>query len=257
MAEPDKTPLLELRDISLRFGGLQALAEVSLLVPAGKLTALIGPNGAGKTSLLNVVCGLYTPQAGQILLDGRSLEGLPVHRRSALGLSRTFQAVQLVQEMNTLDNLLLGLHCQGQTGLFGHMVRTPVSRREEAAMRQQGMDTLERFSLGEAWNRPVAELTLWQRKLLELARAVIKGPRLILLDEPMGGLTMAERESMAERLQTLRAQGMSMVMVDHDMDMVMSHADHVLVLHHGRLLAQGPPRVIQTDPEVVAAYLGE
>lgn len=251
------SPLLVLRDVSLRFGGLQALTDVSLDVPAGMWTALIGPNGAGKTSLLNVVCGLYTPQSGSVLLDGRDLKGMPAHERAALGLSRTFQAVQLVQEMNVLDNLLLGLHTQGRVGLFGHLARSPGSRREERAMRDKGMELLSRFSLAALWNRPVSELSLWQRKLLELGRAVAAQPKLLLLDEPMGGLTMAEREAMAQLLHELRGQGLGMVMVEHDMDMVMTHTDHVLVLHHGGLLAQGAPREIQADPDVIAAYLGE
>ncbi len=249
--------LLVLRDVSLRFGGLQALTDISLAVPAGLWTALIGPNGAGKTSLLNVVSGLYTPQSGIVMLDGHALNGIPAHKRAALGLARTFQTVQLVHDMNVLDNLLLGMHTQGEVGLAGHFLCSPGSRREEREMQSEGMDLLARFSLEALWNRPVSELTLWQRKLLELARAVAAKPKLLLLDEPMGGLTMAEREAMADLLHALRRQGHCMVMVEHDMDMVMANADHVLVLHHGRLLAQGTPREVQADPEVITAYLGE
>ncbi|HDQ40585.1 MAG TPA: ABC transporter ATP-binding protein [Desulfonatronum sp.] len=249
--------LLVLRDVCLRFGGLQALMDISLHVPAGLWSALIGPNGAGKTSMLNVICGLYAPQAGDVLLEGRSLYGVPAYERAVLGLARTFQTVQLVQEMNVLDNLLLGLHTQGRVGVFGHLLRSSASRREERKMQEKGLELLARFSLETLWSRPVLELSLWQRKLLELSRAVAGDPKLLLLDEPMGGLTMAERESMALLLQDLRGQGMSMIMVEHDMDMVMAHTDHVLVLHHGRLLAQGPPREIQADPQVISAYLGE
>jgi branched-chain amino acid transport system ATP-binding protein len=251
------SPLLALRDISLRFGGLQALSDITVGVSSGLWTALIGPNGAGKTSLLNVICGLYAAQRGEVVLGGRPLEGLGVHQRAALGVARTFQAVQLVLEMHVLDNLLLGLHCRGRVGLLAHLVGSPGSRREERALRDTGLAMLERYDLAEVWDRPVSELSLWQRKLLELARAVVGEPRLLLLDEPMGGLTMAEREAMAELLHDLRGRGLSMIMVEHDMDMVMTHTDHVLVLHHGRLLAQGPPREIQADPDVIAAYLGE
>lgn len=249
--------LLTLNDVSLRFGGLQALSDISVGVSAGLWTALIGPNGAGKTSLLNVICGLYAPQRGEVILDNRRLDGLSVHQRAALGLARTFQAVQLVMEMHVLDNLLLGLHCQGRVGLWAHLVGSPGSRREERALRDRGMAVLERYALADVWDREVGALSLWRRKLLELARAVVGEPRLLLLDEPMGGLTMGEREAMAELLHGLRGQGLSMVMVEHDMDMVMTHTDHVLVLHHGRLLAQGPPRAVQADPAVIAAYLGE
>ncbi len=249
--------LLSLRDVSLRFGGLQALSDITVGVSTGLWTALIGPNGAGKTSLLNVICGLYAPQRGEVVLGGRRLDGLGVHQRAALGLARTFQAVQLVLEMHVLDNLLLGLHCRGRVGLWAHLVSSPGSRREERALREMGLAVLERYGLVDVWDRPVSELSLWQRKLLELARAVVGEPRLLLLDEPMGGLTMAEREAMAELLHDLRGRGLSMIMVEHDMDMVMTHTDHVLVLHHGRLLAQGPPREIQADPDVIAAYLGE
>lgn len=249
--------MLVLRDVSLRFGGLQALTDISLAVPAGLWTALIGPNGAGKTSLLNVVSGLYTPQTGIVMLDGQTLNGIPAYKRAVLGLARTFQTVQLVHDMNVLDNLRLGMHTQGEVGLVRHFLRSPGSRREERKMQDEGMELLARFSLEVAWNRPVSELTLWQRKLLELARAVAANPKLLLLDEPMGGLTMAEREAMADLLHALRGQGVCMVMVEHDMDMVMANTDHVLVLHHGRLLAQGTPRQIQEDPEVITAYLGE
>jgi ABC-type branched-subunit amino acid transport system ATPase component len=248
---------LTLNEISLHFGGLQALSDVSAGVSVGRWTALIGPNGAGKTSLLNVICGLYAPQGGEVVLDGRRLDGLAVHQRAALGLARTFQTVQLVPEMNVLDNLLLGLHCQGRVGLFAHLLGTPGSRREERKARESGMAVLERYDLAEAWRRPVSALSLWRRKLLELARAVVGEPRLLLLDEPMGGLTLTERATMAEMLHDLRGQGMSMIMVEHDMDMVMAHTDHVLVLHHGRLLAKGTPREVQADPDVIAAYLGD
>ncbi len=257
MAEPTLPVLLNLRGVSLRFGGLQALTDVSLDVPQGLWTALIGPNGAGKTSLLNVICGLYAPQTGRVELAGLDLAGLPAAERAALGLARTFQAVQLVQEMNVLDNLLLGLHTQGRVGVFGHLIHSLASRREERAMQDKAMALLSRFSLEALWDQPVSGLSLWQRKLLELARAVAGEPKLLLLDEPMGGLTMAEREAMAELLHELRGHGLSMVMVEHDMDMVMAHTDHVLVLHHGRLLAQGPPRAIQADRNVITAYLGE
>ncbi|WP_161946143.1 ABC transporter ATP-binding protein [Desulfonatronum thiosulfatophilum] len=253
----DEQHLLSLRQISLTFGGLQALTDISVGVSRGLWTALIGPNGAGKTSLLNVICGLYVPQRGEVLLGERRLDGLAVHQRAALGLARTFQAVQLVLEMNVLDNLLLGLHCRGRVGMLGHLVRSPGSRREEGLVREKGMEVLQRYSLDDVWNSPVGELSLWQRKLLELARSVVGDPRLLLLDEPMGGLTMSEREAMAELLHDLRSRGLSMIMVEHDMDMVMTHTDHVLVLHHGRLLAQGSPQEIQANPEVITAYLGE
>lgn len=257
MAEPMLPVLLNLRGVSLRFGGLQALSDVSLDVPQGLWTALIGPNGAGKTSLLNVICGLYSPQTGRVELAGLDLTGLPAAERAALGLARTFQAVQMVQEMNVLDNLLLGLHTQGRVGVFGHLIRSLASRREERAMRDKAMAVLSRFSLETLWDQSVFGLSPWRRKLLELARAVAGEPKLLLLDEPMGGLTMGERETMADLLHDLRGQGLSMVMVEHDMDMVMAHTDHVLVLHHGRLLAQGPPRAIQADQSVITAYLGE
>lgn len=257
MADPVRTILLTLREICLRFGGLQALSDISLDVPEGLWTALIGPNGAGKTSLLNVICGLYVPCGGQVRLAGQDLTGVSASERAALGLARTFQAVQLIHEMNVLENVLLGLHTQGRVGVFRHLVRSPASRDEERSMRDKAMTVLSRFSLDPLWNQPISALSLWRRKLLELARAVVGEPKLLLLDEPMGGLTMAERESMAELLHELRSQGLSMVMVEHDMDMVMAHTDHVLVLHHGRLLAQGPPRAVQADQEVIAAYLGE
>lgn len=254
--KPEGPPVLVLKDVSLAFGGLQALCEVRAEVFAGEIVAIIGPNGAGKTTILNVVSGLLKPRSGTISLDGTDLTGRPPHRVAARGIGRTFQAVQVFQHLSVLENLLLGYHARGGCGFFSAGLRTPAEREEERQLRARAMDLLDSYRLGGKALFPVQRLTLLEQKVLEIVRALALSPRVLLLDEPAGGLNPRESETLMAYISALRNSGMGIILVEHDMNMVMRLADRIYVLQHGRLIASGTPGEIRKDPRVIAAYLG-
>ncbi|MFZ2448505.1 MAG: branched-chain amino acid ABC transporter ATP-binding protein/permease [Syntrophobacteraceae bacterium] len=251
-----EAPILRLEDISLSFGGLQALCEVGLEVSPGEIVALIGPNGAGKTTVLNVVSGLLGTRTGAISLDGADLSGLSPHKIAARGIGRTFQAVQVFHGLSVLDNLLLGYHKLGGSGFVSACLRTPAERGEEERLRREALDLLEDFDLRHMAHCPVQQLGLLDQKVLEIARALAISPRVLLLDEPAGGLNPRESEFLMVHISALRSKGIGVVLVEHDMNMVMRLADRIYVLQHGRLIASGTPSEIRKDPRVIAAYLG-
>jgi len=249
-------PALKLSDISLDFGGLQALNQVGFDIPGGRVVALIGPNGAGKTTLLNVVSGLLRPRNGQILLRDRSLIGKSPCLVAREGIGRTFQAVQIFQDFTVLDNLLLGYHLQGHAGFLAGYLHTRAERREEAVLRDRALEHLDDFGLAEKAHSPAQQLSLLEQKLLELARALALSPSILLLDEPVGGLNPLESEVLVETISSLRERGIGVLLVEHDMNVVMQLSDRIEVLQHGNRIASGPPREIRQDPRVIAAYLG-
>ncbi|MCE5333730.1 MAG: ABC transporter ATP-binding protein, partial [Desulfobacteraceae bacterium] len=238
------------------FGGLQALCEVGLEVLPGEIVALIGPNGAGKTTVLNVISGLLKPGAGTIRLAEAKLDGLPPHRIAGLGVGRTFQAVQVFGALSVLDNLLLGFHRAGRAGFVSGCFRTAAERKEEQRLRLQALDLLEGFDMRDKAYCPVQHLSLLEQKVLEMARAVALSTRVLLLDEPAGGLNPRESELLMVHISSLRNRGIGMILVEHDMNMVMRLADRIYVLQHGRLIASGTPGEIRKNPQVIAAYLG-
>jgi branched-chain amino acid transport system permease protein len=254
--EPDSSPVLELREVSIHFGGLQALGDVSVQVHAGEIVALIGPNGAGKTTLLNVVSGLLQPQNGSIHFRGRPIDGLTPHRVAERGVGRTFQAVQIYQRFSVLENVLLGYHVRGRAGFAASYLHSPGERIEERRLRERGLELLREFGLGKTAHLSAGQLSLFQRKLLELARALAPEPALLLLDEPVGGLNPRESEALVEHLGRVRGRGIGIVLVEHDMNVVMRVADRVEVLQHGVGIASGTPGEIQRNPRVIRAYLG-
>ena len=242
--------------MTLSFGGLAALQEVSFAVPRGIVKAVIGPNGAGKTTLFNLITGFLTPDRGQIIFRGEAIQGRPAYAVAARGIARTFQQVQLFDHMTVLENVMVGRHRLTRAGLFGGIPRLPAMRREEAAIEARAWEALEFVGLAGRAHQPAGFLPLGLKRLLEIARALASEPRLLLLDEPASGLDQIESDRLGEMILALRSQGLTILLVEHDMSLTMEVAEEIVVLNYGQLLAEGPPRAIQKHPEVIAAYLG-
>jgi len=249
--------LLHVDRVTKAFHGLVALSEVSLQVRPGQIKGLIGPNGAGKTTLFNLIACCLAPTEGDVVFSGRSLVGLPPHRAAELGIARTFQNVQVFPGMTVLEHVLVGLHRQAQPGLLGAALQSPGVRRTELRLREQAEALLARVELTSWAEAPVETLPFGLLRRVELARALAVQPRLLLLDEPGSGLNPTEKQGMSQLIRSLRDEGITVFLVEHDMTMVMGLADEVAVLDHGALLCEGPPGEVQRDPRVVAAYLGE
>ncbi|BBL80777.1 ABC transporter ATP-binding protein [Rubrobacter xylanophilus] len=240
----------------LSFGGVAAVDGATLSVEPGKITALIGPNGAGKTTFFNVITGFYKPDGGEIFFDGDRITGKPPHAIARRGLVRTFQLTKALARMTVLDNMMLA--APGQTGekLFAAWVVPWVIRKQEAANREKALELLELFNLMDKKDEYAATLSGGQRKLLELARALMMEPRMILLDEPMAGVNPTLGARLLEHVQKLRDEGMTFVLVEHDMDVVMNVSEKVIVMANGRVITEGSPEEVRTNQEVIDAYLG-
>ena len=248
--------LLQLREVSKQFDGLLAIADVSFFLAAGEIVSLIGPNGAGKTTILNLISGVYTPTSGEIFLKEESLSGRKPYQIAQKRVSRTFQSVQIFKGMTVMENVLLGLHHCLRSGFVKGMVHLPAERKEEKRAIDQAGDTLEKFGIGHLAYRKADSISLKEQRCLEIARSVVSDPCLLLLDEPAAGLNIRETEEMAEIIKGLGQQGLTILLVEHDMNLVMSIAQRVIVLHHGLKIAEGPPEEIQSNLEVIRAYLG-
>ena len=240
--------------VTKRFGGLVANDAVGLTVDAGQIVALIGPNGAGKSTMFNQLGGLLRPDSGSIRLHGRVVTGLPPRRMARLGLGRTFQHVRLLPGRSVLENVALGAHTRGRAGMLAAMLR--LDRREERQLLAEAARQAERLGLQGVLHRPAGDLPLGQQRIVEIARALCLDPALLLLDEPAAGLRLPEKQELAARLRALRAEGVAVLLVEHDMDFVMDLADRVVVMEFGCKIAEGRPDAVQADPLVQDAYLG-
>ena len=248
--------VLSVEQLSMQFGGIRALHEVSLGVQRGSITALIGPNGAGKTTLFNLVTGFLAPQAGRIVFAGVEIQGRPAHRIARRGIARTFQLVQLFDHMTVLENVMVGRHRLSRAGLLAGALQFPWTRKEEKEIHAQAMQALEFVGLADRARQSAAVLPLGLKRMLEIARALASAPTLLLLDEPASGLDAVETERLQDLILELRRQEITILLVEHDMGLTMEVADEIAVLNYGKLIADGPPRAIQKNPEVIAAYLG-
>ena len=251
-------PLLQVDGITLAFGGVKALSGVGFDVQPGSITAVIGPNGAGKTSLFNTISGFYRPTGGSIRFQGEDITRVPAPRRARLGLGRSFQNIALFRGMTVLDNIKLGRHAHLRTNVLDALLYLGRARREEAELRRDIEERIIDFlEIDHIRHAPVAALSYGLQKRVEMARALAMQPRILMLDEPVAGMNREETEDMARFILDVRAEwGVTVLMVEHDMGMVMDLSDHVVVLNFGQVIAQGTPAVVQADPEVNRAYLG-
>ena len=256
----DMEPLLRVSGVSMRFGGLMALAEVSFEAPRGSVMGLIGPNGAGKTTLFNCIAGLYKPTGGEILFRAGerqvSVGGLRPERMTALGVSRTFQNIRLFSSLSVLDNVRIGRHCRTRAGFFGAVLRTPSQRAEERAITEAAREHLAFVGLDAAADQPAASLCYGDQRRLEIARALAAEPKLLLLDEPAAGMNPQETRALTDLIQAIVDRGVTVILIEHDMKLVMNICQSLTVLDHGELIATGSPREIRDNPRVIEAYLG-
>jgi ABC-type branched-subunit amino acid transport system ATPase component len=245
----------QIQNISKSFGGVVALVNVSFETALGQIVAVVGPNGSGKTTLFNLITGLLAPDSGEIWMDGRRLDQLPTHKIAALGVTRTFQNVQLFQNMSVIENVMVGHYRHEHAGFFGSALG--LTQREEQQTREIALRCLKRVGLDSKAELSAKSLPLGEQRLLELARALAAEPRLLLLDEPTSGLNAVETIRVAATISRIRANEVTVLLVEHDMNLVMSVADRIVVLYYGEKLAEGNPVEIQSNTRVIEAYLGQ
>jgi branched-chain amino acid transport system ATP-binding protein len=248
--------LFSARNLHKSFGGVHAVRDVSFEIPEGAVFAIIGPNGAGKSTMLNLISGVYQPSSGALAFAGRDLAGLPAHRRVRLGIARTFQKIRLFRQLSVLENVVAGFHTHHDIPAWQYLIHGAAFRRDHARCRAQAMELLAFVGLEGRRGTLAGSLSYGEQRMLEFARALATKPRLLLIDEPAAGLNAAEVDSLLDRIRLTRDRGVTVVVVEHNMDLVMNVADRVLVMDYGQHLFEGVPADVQKNAAVVAAYLG-
>ncbi len=249
--------ILELKDLSKHFGGVVAVDCLNVSVKKGTITSVIGPNGAGKTTIFNLATGFLKPTSGKILFKGEEINGFRPHLIARKQIARTFQNVQVFPQMTALENVMVGRHVRSSLGFLSSLLSPPIFRKEERRIRQEAMSRLELVGISHLAKEPAGSLPLGSQRQLEIARALAMEPALILLDEPASGLNARETSKLGGLIERIRGMDITVVLVEHDMELVMDVSDEVNVVNFGRCIASGTPSEIQSDPEVIAAYLGE